>query len=154
MNEGLSRLAVFIRWVGVITTVALVLVLLLHFGQDDLLAASVFLAFAFLPALIGCGLAWLTNGFNKKAYPRTTARTKTKLEIVATPDNASIFLPTNAPAFTGADGEDLLCGSCNVTLCQGVSVDSFRRRFAAPVQLLIKCPKCASHNRLPDQAGN
>jgi hypothetical protein len=83
------------------------------------------------------------------------AHRQTKLVVVTTPDRlASIFTPTMHPIFVGTDSEDLLCGSCSVILTEGVSEANVRQRLAAPVQLLIKCPKCGSHNRLPVQVGN
>jgi hypothetical protein len=82
-------------------------------------------------------------------------RRKTQLQIVAVPDiRASILQPNAAPAFKGNESEDLLCGSCGIILAQGVSSVTLNGKFAAPVQLLVKCPKCAGYNRLPAQVGN
>lgn len=83
------------------------------------------------------------------------ARREPKLEIVKTPDkSASILAPTVSPAFEGTESEDLLCGSCGVLLGKRISTDTLKARFAAPAQLLVKCPECGAHNRLPAQVGN
>ena len=47
----------------------------------------------------------------------------------------------------------LLCGSCGHVICKGVSAESCTSKFSAPVQLLVKCPKCGTHNRLPAKVG-
>ena len=83
------------------------------------------------------------------------AHTQTKLPIIKAPDaNASILKPTEHPAFKGNEQDDLLCGSCDVVLFEGVSAASVKAKYAAPVQLLVKCPECGSHNNLPAQIGN
>ena len=77
-------------------------------------------------------------------------RKKTKLAVIAKPSaRASIIHLENAPFLKGNDKEDLLCGSCGLVLCKGVSIESFTSKFSAPVQLLIKCPKCGTHSCLP-----
>jgi len=81
--------------------------------------------------------------------------TQTRLPIVKSPDKkASILAPTVHPVFNGSEQEDLLCGNCDVVLAEGVSASTIMARFAAPVQLLVKCPVCSSHNRLPAQVGH
>jgi phage FluMu protein Com len=80
---------------------------------------------------------------------------KSKLPIIDEPNKrASILVLKLHPAFTSTDSEDLLCGSCGVVLAQGTSRATIQAHFAAPVQLLVKCPKCGTYNRLPAQVGN
>jgi len=73
-----------------------------------------------------------------------------KLSIVPVPHpQASILSPTINPALRGNDNEDLLCGKCSAILTDGVSENTIASRFAAPFQLLIKCPQCGIYNNLP-----
>jgi Zn finger protein HypA/HybF involved in hydrogenase expression len=73
-----------------------------------------------------------------------------KLAAVATPPvDASVIHLENAPFLTGKERTNLLCGNCGLVLCKGVSTESCMKKFAAPVQVLVRCPQCASHNRLP-----
>ena len=83
-------------------------------------------------------------------------RKKIKLSVVENPDaKASILAPSNKIAlFVGDETETLICGKCRFVLVKGVSRETLRARFAAPAQLLLKCPKCGAHNRLPAQIGN
>jgi Zn finger protein HypA/HybF involved in hydrogenase expression len=75
-----------------------------------------------------------------------------KLAAVATPPaDASVIHLENAPFLTGKERTNLLCASCGLVLCKGVSTASCEKKFSAPVQVLVRCPKCASLNRLPTQ---
>lgn len=81
-------------------------------------------------------------------------RVDIKLDVVEPLPEASIISPAVTPAFEGTERDNLLCGKCLITLCRRLSVETMRSRFAAPVQLLIKCPKCGVHNKLPAQLGH
>ena len=73
-----------------------------------------------------------------------------KLVGVETPPvDASVIHLENAPFLTGKERTNLLCGSCGLVLCKGVSEESCTNKFSAPVQVLVRCPQCATHNRLP-----
>lgn len=75
---------------------------------------------------------------------------QTKLEITAAANvRASLILPSTVPAFAGIDDEDLLCGGCDVILCAGVSPTTFKARFGAPFELLVRCPNCEATDILP-----
>lgn len=75
-----------------------------------------------------------------------------RLAAVATlPADASVIHLENAPFLTGKERTNLLCGSCGLVLCKGVSTESCLKKFSAPVPVLVRCPKCESHNRLPTQ---
>ena len=75
-----------------------------------------------------------------------------KLAAVATPPvDASVIHLENAPFLTGTERTNLLCGNCGLVLCKGVSAESCMNKFSAPVQVLVRCPKCETHNRLPAQ---
>jgi Zn finger protein HypA/HybF involved in hydrogenase expression len=75
-----------------------------------------------------------------------------KLAAVATPPiDASVILLENAPFLTGTERANLLCGNCGLVLCKGVSTESCMRKFSASVQVLVRCPQCDTHNRLPAQ---
>jgi hypothetical protein len=75
-----------------------------------------------------------------------------KLAAVATPPvDASVIHLENAPFLTGKERANLLCGSCGLVLCKGVSAESCMKKFSAPVHVLVRCPKCDTHNRLPTQ---
>ena len=77
------------------------------------------------------------------------------LDVVETPSKqAAIMAPEKLPAFVGDEDEELLCGSCSAVLVDGVSRDTFSRRSAAPTELLILCPNCRTHNRLPAIVGH
>ena len=80
---------------------------------------------------------------------------KTKLATVPEPPaDASVIHLENAPFLKGKEGENLLCGTCGLVICKGVSTESCMSKFSAPVQLLVKCPKCGTHNRLPARLGD
>ena len=77
---------------------------------------------------------------------------QTILGTVADPlPNASILLPDKLPFMTETESENLLCGGCKAILCEGLGTKTAKSRFAAPVQLLIKCPvpACGKFNVLP-----
>jgi Zn finger protein HypA/HybF involved in hydrogenase expression len=75
-----------------------------------------------------------------------------KLAAVETPAvGASVIHLENAPFLTGKERTNLLCGHCGLVLCKGVSAESCMKKFSAPVQVLVRCPQCATHNRLPVQ---
>ena len=75
-----------------------------------------------------------------------------KLVAVETPPvDASVIHLENAPFLTGKERTNLLCGSCGLVLCKGVSAESCMKKFSAPVQVLVRCPQCATHNCLPVQ---
>ena len=75
--------------------------------------------------------------------------TKTRLTFVDEPSpGASILMPDVEPGFKGDEAEDLLCGSCGASISRGVSAGTIAAKFAAPIQLLVKCPICGKHNRL------
>jgi hypothetical protein len=77
-------------------------------------------------------------------------RKKTKLAVIAAPPaDASVLHLENAPFLKGIDKENLVCGRCGVVICKGVSAESCMDKFSGPVQLLVRCPKCRSLNRLP-----
>ena len=83
------------------------------------------------------------------------ARRKIKLEIIDQPHpKASVLALTITPAIKGDDDEDLLCGGCGVVLCESFSRDTSASLFMAPAQMLLTCPKCGAHNRLPAQVGH
>jgi hypothetical protein len=69
--------------------------------------------------------------------------------VAAPPVDASVIHLENAPFLTGKERTNLLCGSCGLVLCKGVSAESCTKKFAAPVPVLVRCPQCESHNRLP-----
>jgi hypothetical protein len=78
-----------------------------------------------------------------------------KLSIVFSPhEKASILAPMVAPALNGNDDEDLVCGNCFIVLASGVSEKTVASRFAAPFQLLVKCPSCGVYNNLPAKLSN
>ncbi len=75
--------------------------------------------------------------------------TKTRLSCVDEPSpGASILAPDFEPGFEGDEAEDLLCGSCGARISSGVSGSTLATRFAAPIELLVKCPICGKHNHL------
>jgi hypothetical protein len=79
---------------------------------------------------------------------------KTKLAVIARPAaDASVLHLENAPFLKGKERENLVCGSCGLVICKGVSTESCARKFAAPVQVLVRCPKCGTHNGLPGKIG-
>jgi len=74
--------------------------------------------------------------------------------VVSEPSaDASVVHLENAPFLKGRESENLLCGSCALVICKGVSTESCESKFSAAVQLLVRCPKCGSHNRLPARLG-
>ncbi len=74
---------------------------------------------------------------------------KVRLTAVDEPiAGASILAPDFEPGFSGDEPEDLLCGSCGARISRGVSAITLAQRFAAPIQLLVKCPVCGQHNRV------
>ena len=76
------------------------------------------------------------------------------LVVVSQPHpQASIFSPTSLPILKGGELENQLCGSCAVIVIEGVSTGSLRSTLSAPIQLLIRCPKCGAYNTLPTQVG-
>lgn len=76
------------------------------------------------------------------------------LDVVDKPsERASVLELEQVPGLKGSDDERLLCGSCGVVLVDGVSRAALTKRFAAPVELLVRCP-CGAHNRLPAAVGN
>jgi hypothetical protein len=80
---------------------------------------------------------------------------KTKLAVVSEPSaDASVLHLENAPFLTGKESENLVCGSCGLVICKGVSTESCMSKFAGPVQLLVRCPKCGVHNSLSAQRDN
>jgi hypothetical protein len=82
-------------------------------------------------------------------------RKKTKLVAELEPSaDASVIHLENAPFLKGKEHENLLCGTCGLVICKGVSAESCIAKFSAPVQLLVKCPKCGTHNRLPAKLGS
>jgi Zn finger protein HypA/HybF involved in hydrogenase expression len=82
-------------------------------------------------------------------------RKKTKLAVIAEPPaDASVVHLENAPFLKGKERENLLCGSCGLVICKGVSAESCTSKFSAPVELLVRCPKCGSHNRLSAKVGD
>jgi hypothetical protein len=75
-----------------------------------------------------------------------------KLAAVETPPlDASVIHLENAPFLTGKERANLLCGNCGLVLCRGVSAESCMKKFSAPVEVLVRCPECEIHNRLPVQ---
>lgn len=75
-----------------------------------------------------------------------------KLTAVATPPvGANVLHLENSPFLMGKERTNLVCGNCGLVLCKGVSKDSCLKKFSAPVQLLVRCPKCRTHNHLPAQ---
>jgi hypothetical protein len=75
-----------------------------------------------------------------------------KLVAVATPaPDASVIHLENAPFLTGKERANLLCGHCGLVLCKGVSAESCTKKFSASVEVLVRCPKCDAHSRLPTQ---
>jgi hypothetical protein len=75
---------------------------------------------------------------------------KIKLAAVEPPPaDASVIHLENAPFLTGKERTHLLCGNCGLVLCKGVSAESCMKKFAAPMQVLVRCPKCDTHSRLP-----
>ncbi len=73
-----------------------------------------------------------------------------KLAAVATPPaDAHVLHLENAPFLKGKDRTNLLCGNCGLMLCKGVSNETCMEKFSAPVQLLVRCPQCRTHNQLP-----
>lgn len=75
---------------------------------------------------------------------------RTKLGVVDTPlPNASILKPAQLPLFKGDEQENLLCGGCEALLAKSASSMTMKKRFAAPHQLVIVCPKCHANNVLP-----
>ena len=76
------------------------------------------------------------------------------LVVVSTPHpQASIINSTVLPVFQGGELENQVCGSCAVIVIEGVSTGSLRSTLSAPIQLLIRCPKCGAYNTLPTQVG-
>jgi hypothetical protein len=83
------------------------------------------------------------------------ARKKTKLAVIAEPStDASVLHLENAPFLKGNEKENLLCGSCGLVICKGVSTASCTSKFSGPMQLLVRCPRCSAHNRLPSKVGD
>jgi len=75
---------------------------------------------------------------------------RTKLGTVEKPlEGASIIQPNGVPAFKGEEQENLLCGGCELVIGKSVSATTLKARFAAPVQLVVICPKCKAYNVLP-----
>ena len=82
-------------------------------------------------------------------------RKNTKLAVIAEPSaDASVVHLENAPFLKGNDRENLLCGSCGLVICKGVSAESCMAKFSAPAQLLVRCPKCGTHNLLNAKVGD
>lgn len=76
--------------------------------------------------------------------------TKRYMQVVQTPHpQASILKPTELPMFKGAEDTNLACGQCKVLITVGVDVSTLEKQFAAPYELLVRCPKCDTFNRLP-----
>jgi hypothetical protein len=67
---------------------------------------------------------------------------------------ASILGATVLPIFTGSEPENQLCGRCAVILAKGVSLNTLRFTFSAPVQFLIQCPQCRAYNTLSVKGGH
>jgi hypothetical protein len=83
------------------------------------------------------------------------ARKNTKLAVIAEPAvDASVVHLENAPFLKGNEKENLLCGSCGLVICKGVSTASCARKFSAPVQVLARCPKCGALNRLQSEVAD
>ncbi len=71
------------------------------------------------------------------------ATRKTRLEVVEKPaKDASIIEPVMPGLLVSQDDEDLLCGNCGAVLGRNISLETVRKVFVAPAQLLIKCPEC------------
>ncbi len=80
---------------------------------------------------------------------------KTKLAVVPEPPaDASVLHLENAPFLKGRESENLVCGSCGLVICKGVSAESCMAKFSAPAQLLVRCPKCGTHNLLNAKVGD
>ena len=77
-------------------------------------------------------------------------KTRIRLIEIAHPSaDAVVFEPVDAPAFTGDDLEDLLCGRCETIIGDGVSIVAFSQSVAAEVDYVIDCPRCGAHNVMP-----
>jgi len=80
---------------------------------------------------------------------------KTKLAVVSEPPaDASVLHLENAPFLKGRESENLVCGSCGLVICKGVSAESCIAKFSAPAQFLVRCPKCGTHNLLNAKVGD
>jgi hypothetical protein len=96
--------------------------------------------------------ATLSYRMNSHISPRDIVMPKkrTKLPIVKSTQQEIVLTLGATPAFTGQDHEDLLCGSCDVVIGEGVSERAIAELFGAQ-PLIAKC-KCGALNRLPAQA--
>ena len=65
--------------------------------------------------------------------------------LLGSEPKASILAPTVSPAIKNTGNSDQTCGDCGVVLIEGESPTN----WTAPFQMLIRCPKCGTHNELP-----
>ncbi|MGQ0533468.1 MAG: hypothetical protein ACT4OF_12370 [Caulobacteraceae bacterium] len=59
------------------------------------------------------------------------------------------------PIFRGNSDTSQVCGSCGVTLIEGMTNQDCVKEFAAPFQLLVQCPAggCGAFNVIPATLG-
>jgi hypothetical protein len=67
-----------------------------------------------------------------KVIPEPAPETKTVL----------VPKPNVLPVIKGVGNIDLLCGSCNEILVEGISEGQIRN-------IVIRCPKCEAYNEIP-----
>ncbi|WP_374469647.1 hypothetical protein [Phenylobacterium sp.] len=78
------------------------------------------------------------------------------MSVVEKPHPQAAILQSDkstTPVMKGNADVNLACGSCQVVLAQGLTVEWFANQFQTPFQLLLRCPKCAAYNRLPATLG-
>ena len=65
-------------------------------------------------------------------------------------DRDAVLLARSLPAFTGQEGDDLLCGKCGGTLAAGVRAQTLRREHPEGNRLIVRCV-CKAYNLVVDK---
>lgn len=85
--------------------------------------------------------------------PRGNAPRRTLLEPAGRPGRHDmLLLPRAVPIATGAEPEDLVCGSCAAIVAAWTSRASLRRLYPEGDRLILRCP-CRTLNLLSGLAG-
>lgn len=73
------------------------------------------------------------------------------LNIVEPHELASYIVPetNDIPVIIGPGNDIMACGKCSAPLVDGYNPETFKSFLGAPVQAILKCPKCGAMNELP-----